>query len=74
MPVYNELPYDFEDFGLEAYELHEKYGDGGHPEYTIEDWHQCPVEEEEATNGYWDWVAHKIEIDDEATPSTTEDG
>ncbi|MNF92184.1 hypothetical protein D3C84_748210 [compost metagenome] len=58
-----ELPYDFEDFGLNLTELQDKYAaEQEHPEYTNLRWGQ-----EAPTQPYWDWVMACIAKDDDAT-------
>lgn len=65
----DELPYDFEDFGMDANQLLEKYdGNEGHPEYTIDKWRAGPCMTSD-TNGYWDWVIAMIAQDDISIPS-----
>lgn len=67
----NDLTYDFEDFGMTVEELEAKYGDKGHPEYTITDWMtQSPDAGD--TSGYWNWVKSEIAVDDDAIPGTNE--
>lgn len=67
-----DLPYDFEDFGLSEEELIAKYGDAGHPHYTIEDWEARGMTTE-GIDHYWDWVMCNIDEDDDAYPGNTED-
>lgn len=58
-----ELPYDFEDFGLDIPGLQEKYAaEQEHPEYTNQRWGG-----EAPTQPYWEWVLARIAEDDEAT-------
>lgn len=58
-----ELPYDFEDFGLNLTELQDKYAtEQEHPEYTNVRWGQ-----EAPTQPYWDWVMACIAKDDDET-------
>lgn len=57
-----DLPYDYEDLGLDQAGLIEKYAEAQeHPEYTNARWateaHDQP---------YWEWVVGKIAADDEA--------
>ena len=64
-----ELPYDFEDFGMNEEDLVNKYGDKGHPFYTLDEW-RSPRTSSEEYDGYWDWVMAMINIDDEDCQST----
>lgn len=58
-----ELPYDFEDFGLNLTELQDKYAtEQEHPEYTNLRWGR-----EAPTTPYWDWVMACIAKDDDET-------
>lgn len=58
-----ELPYDFEDFGLDIPELQAKYAaEQEHPEYTNQRWGV-----EAPTQPYWEWVKARISEDDDAT-------
>lgn len=58
-----ELPYDFEDFGLNLTELQDKYAaEKEHPEYTNGRWGR-----EAPTTPYWDWVMACIAKDDDET-------
>lgn len=59
-----DISYDFEDFGMTADQLDEKYnpdGDGEHPEYTKSHWYN-----DNTTVSYWDWVVYRIKKDDES--------
>jgi hypothetical protein len=59
----DELPYDFEDFGLNLTELQDKYAaEQEHPEYTNVRWGR-----EAPTTPYWDWVMACLAEDDDAT-------
>ena len=58
-----ELPYDYEDFGMNQTELMNKYGESGHPEYTLEAW-GTPSNDTGTITTYWDWVIHMIAEDD----------
>lgn len=58
-----ELPYDFEDFGLNLTELQDKYAaEQEHPEYTNVRWGQ-----QAPTQPYWDWVMACLAQDDDDT-------
>jgi len=58
-----DLPYDFEDFGLNLTELQDKYAaEQEHPEYTNGRWGR-----EAPTTPYWDWVMACIAKDDDDT-------
>ena len=60
-----DLPYDYEDFGLDEQELIAKYADTGvHPEHGLEAYRQLTEEEQHAHNGYWGWVSAQISEDD----------
>jgi hypothetical protein len=48
---------------MSADELRAKYGRGGHPEHTIEDWME-DVKDGDTKLGYWDWVVNILEPDD----------
>jgi hypothetical protein len=61
-----DLPYDYEDFGLDVEGLQEKYVSGQHPEYTLAMWKLAEETEDTPYNGYWDYVLAKIAKDDEA--------
>jgi hypothetical protein len=62
-----DLPYDFEDFGMSTDELKTKYeaNDDEHPHYTRQLWRQlngdAGTQEE-----YWAWVKRNITSDDDA--------
>lgn len=57
-----QLPYDYEDFGLTPSELDLKYhSEGVHPEYSNIHWAIS-----KSKLDYWDWVALRISEDDEA--------
>lgn len=73
-----DISYDYEDFGMTAAELEDKYnGNGiGHPEYDFTKWHANPGPQHEVPgyNGYWDWVAQSIAKDDDAIPGNDNEG
>ena len=59
----DELPYDFEDFGLDIAELKAKYAaEHEHPEYTNANWIVAAPHQ-----AYWDWVKARISEDDDNT-------
>lgn len=65
--THDELPYDFEDFGMTVQELEAKYGEKGHPEYTTAQWLSEPLRDDSPI-GYWNWVKTQIALDDDEIP------
>jgi hypothetical protein len=60
-----DLPYDYEDLGLNREELQAKFVVAGeHPYHTLELW-QSAVTYNRTTQTYWDWVLTEIAADDE---------
>lgn len=56
------------DYSLTAEQLDDKYnpdGDGRHPIFTNWDWIQV-VAQRSTLLGYWDWVAHQVEKEEES--------
>lgn len=65
----NDLPYDFEDFGMTKEELIAKHGDEkGHEYYTRTMW-LTDSDPNANPMGYWDWVVAQIKVDDDELPS-----
>lgn len=55
-----DLPYDYEDFGMDAEELKEKYeteDNGEHPEFTIEQWRSGAASDSSWTRRGSSWAA-----------------
>ena len=70
-----DIPYDFEDFGMSAQELQDKYG-RQHPTYTNL-LYNVMIEaaiDPEGQPSYWNWVVKRIKEDDDAIPSNDAQG
>lgn len=60
-----DLPYDYEDLGLNLGELQAKYVvEGEHPHHSLALW-QSAVAHNRTNQTYWDWVLQEIAADDE---------
>lgn len=67
-----DIDYDFEDFGLNAGDLEEKYAPRGnqHPTFVRTAYAvYAAMPTRDVKLSYWDWVAREIRKDDEAMPS-----
>jgi len=47
----------------ELADRHGGYWEGDHPDYPVTDW-QYEVSNGDTRQGYWEWVAHRIESED----------